>query len=71
MPPAGARARRHSVACMAAGIASSRHQQLEGQRLQRVARQQGLGLAKLHVHVGLPRRSTSLSMQGMSSCTSE
>jgi hypothetical protein len=47
------------------------HQQFEGQGLQRIAGQQGLGLAKATCTVGLPRRSTSLSMQGMSSWTSE
>ena len=46
-------------------------QHLEGQRLHRVAREHGLGFAIAPCTVGLPRRSTSLSMQGMSSWISE
>ena len=46
-------------------------QQLERQRLQRVAHQQRGRLVEFDVQVGLPRRSTSSSMHGRSSCTSE
>ncbi len=46
-------------------------QHLEGKRLHRIAGEHRLGLPNLTCTVGLPRRSTSLSMHGMSSWMSE
>ena len=70
--PAARASRRHRRACTASGtLVVVGREQLEGQRLQRITGQQRLASPNFTCTVGLPRRSTSLSMQGMSSCTSE
>ncbi len=69
--PAARASRRHSRACMASGTSSSGVSSSKARACSASPASSAWACPNCTCTVGLPRRSTSLSMQGMSSCTSE